>query len=271
VSNLLQKLADELERAREVSRQVSDHIWGTYEIDREAVGEFLDTRLPELEDYEHDLILSPLFTPKLADQALFADLLGTKGIPKSEWPALVEQLALRPTRAQLVTSDNHQHVVVLREVVLERYVHRLRLDGVIPDAILDLLNHGAFAAERPTLLAVARRAIWENDKRRNILATYLTSAARRNGYQSGDGVQLLRLVEDYKPTDVAHLMERIPVWQEALRIEIETADSPKPFFSNSVQADHGGERDQRQQDSARVAAKKSDFAFLDRLHQLVID
>jgi hypothetical protein len=119
-------------------------------------------------------------------------------------------------------------------------------------------------------LAIARRAIWESDGRRNILETYLTAASRRNGYETGDGVQLLRLVEDYKPADVARLMERIPVWQEALRVEIETADDPKPFFSNSVKADHGGERDTRQRDSARLAAKKNESAFLDRLHHLLI-
>lgn len=271
VSKLLEKLAEELERPREVTRQVSDHIWGTYEIDRDAVGDFLDTRLPDLEDYEHDLILSPLFTPKLADQALFAELLGNESVPKEQWPSLIQQLAARPTRAQLVTSDEQGHVVTLRDVILERFVHRLRLDGSIPESLLNLLEQPSFAAERPTLHAIARRAVWESEGRRNILITYLSAASSRNQYQSGDGVQLLRIAEDYKPADVAHLMERIPVWQEALRIEIETADNPKPFFSNSVQADHGGERDQRAQDSSRLALKKNEFAFLDRLHHLLID
>ena len=264
-------LAEELERPREVTRQVSDHIWGTYEIDRDAVGDFLDARLPELEDDEHDLILSPLFTPKLADQALFATALGTESVARAKWPALVEQLAARPTRTPLVTSDNKSHVVTLRPVIIERYVHRLRLEGMSPDSVFSLLNQQIFAAERPTLLAIARRAIWENDGRRNILVSFLTAAERRNGYETGDGVQLLRLIEDYKPADVAHLMERIPIWQEALRVEIETADNPKPFFSNSVQADHGGERDTRQRDSARLAAKKNESVFLDRLHHLLID
>ena len=271
MSKLLETLATELERPREVTRQVSDHIWGTYEIDRDAVGDFLDSKLPELEDYEHDLILSPLFTPKLADQALFAELLGNESVPKEQWPPLIQQLSSRPTRAQLITSDKQVHVVTLREVVLERYVHRLRLEGSIPESVLGLLEQAPFAGERPLLKAIARRAIWESDSRRNLLTTFLTAAGRGNRYESGDGVQLLRLAEDYKPSDVAHLMERIPVWQEALRVEIETADHPKPFFSNSVQAEHGGERDQRQQDSSRLSVKKSEFAFLDRLHHLLID
>jgi len=270
VSKLIETLAEELERPREVTGQVVDHIWGTYEIDRDDVGDFLDARLPSLEDYEHDLILSPLFTPKLADQALFAELLGKESVPKAQWPALIQQLAARPTQARLVTSDNQRHTVTLRDVILERYVHRLRLDGEISESLLSLLEQAAFTAERPTLKAVARRAVWENDARRNILTTYLTAAGRSSVYQPGDAVRLLQLEEDYKPGDVAHLMERIPVWQEALRQEIETSSNPKPFFSGEVQANHGYDRDQRQEDNSRISAKKSEFAFLDRLHQVLI-
>jgi hypothetical protein len=270
VSKLLETLAEELERPREITPQVVAHIGGTYEIEREGIGDFLDSKLTGLEDYEHDLILSPLFTPKLADQALFAELLGNESVAKEEWPALIKQLVTRPTRAQLVTSDRQRHTVTLREVTLERYVHRLRLEGAIPEAVLNLLGHSSFVAELPHLKAIVRRAIWENTGRQEILVRYLTSATRDGLYQPGDGLQLLRVAEDYKPADVANLVERIPAWQEALRIEIETAGHPKPFFSNSVQADHGGERDQRQQDNLRLSAKKAEFAFLGRLHQALI-
>ncbi len=269
--NLIETLAEELERPRDVTRQVSDHIWGTYDIDRDAVGSFIDTRLQDLEDYEHDLILSPLFTPKLADQIVFAELLGQGSVPKAEWPALTQQLSARPTRAQLVTSDGARHAVILREVLLERYVHRLRLDGSVPDAVWRLLDQEPFAVDRATLKAISRRAIWDSEARRNILATYLTAAGHHKLYQPGDGILFLQLAEDYKPVDLPHLMERIPLWQEALRQEIDTADNPKPFFSGAVQANHGFDRDQRQPDNSRMALKKIEFQFLARLHQLLMD
>ena len=268
VSKLIETLAEELERPREVPPRVSDHIGGTYEIDHDAVGDFLNAKLTGLEEYEQDLILSPLFTPKLADQALFAELLGKGSVPKTEWPALVQQLAARPTRAQLVTSDKELHTVTLPEVILERYVHRLRLDGAIPEPLWRLLEQELFAADRPTFKAIARRAIWESDARRNILATYLTAAGRHNLYHSGDGIQLLQFAEDYKPKDVAGLMERILQRQEALRQEIETADNPKPFFSGEIQAGHGFDRDQRQA-GGRISEKQNEFAFLGRLHQVL--
>jgi hypothetical protein len=270
VAELIETLIEELERPREVTGQVMEHIGGTYEIERDAVGEFLDNKLPELEDYEHDLILSPLFTPKLADQALFAEVLGKESVPRLKWPEIIAQLAARPTKAQLITTDKSRHAVVLREVVLERYVHRLRLEGSIADSVFTTLQNEAFAAERPLLKAIARRAIWEKPERGEILARYLSAASERQTYETGDGLQLLRIAEDYKPSDIAHLMERIPRWQEALQSEIDTGGNPKPFFSGTVQFHHGGDRDQRQQDNARLEAKQKDLAFLARLQQVLI-
>lgn len=270
VATLLELLTSELERPRVVTRQVLDHVAGTYEIEREAIGEFLEERLPNLEDYEHDLILSPLFTPKLADQALFAGLLGDETIPRDRWPGLIQQLASKPTLGSLVTDDKQTHRVTLREVTLERYIHRLRLDGTIDKEVLRLIEGDAFSAERAELKAICRRAVWENDDRRDILVHFLLAAEQRGEYEPGDAVDLLRIVEDYKPANVANLIERIPPWLEGLRQEIRAAGEPKPFFSGATQMAHGGDRDKRQQDTRTLEAKKKEFVFLERLHRLLV-
>src|SRR5262245_7060300 len=98
--SILETLATELERPRELSARVLNYIEGTYSVDKDAVGVFLVQELPKLEDYEVDLILSPVFTPKLADQSIFADLLGSDPIPREQWPGLVQSLVARPTYAQ---------------------------------------------------------------------------------------------------------------------------------------------------------------------------
>ena len=269
MSKLTETLAAELERPRELSARVVNYIGGTYDIDQDAVGPFLLAELPKLEDYEVDLILSPVFTPKLADQAVFAEVLGGDSIPREQWPALIQQLASRPTRGQLVTPDGRSHSVILREVVLERYVHRLRLDGTISESLLKLIERTPSPADRPMLKAVARRAIWENDSRRDILACYLRSGAGHDSYRSADAVELLNWVESYKPADVADLLARIPSRQQALQSEINTAFGPKPFFDGRVQEMHGGDRDQRRQDDVRMSAKENELAFLGRLQQIL--
>src|ERR1041385_4671412 len=109
VPDLLETLAAELERPRQITTQGLNHVVETYGIPRDQIASFLATELAKLEDYEIDLVLSPLFTPTLRDQAVFAELLGRDSFPSGQWPALVQQLAARPTRAQLVTEDGATH------------------------------------------------------------------------------------------------------------------------------------------------------------------
>ncbi|MSU63917.1 MAG: hypothetical protein EXS31_16245 [Pedosphaera sp.] len=269
MSSLLDTLAKELERPRELPAQVANHLASTYDIGRDAIGRFLTADLLKLEDYEIDLILSPVFTPTLNDQAIFAELLGRDSIPTQEWPALVGQLFSRPTHAQLVTADGLTHTVPLREVSIERYVHRLRLDGTVPGALFKLIDHLAPIADRPLLKAVARRAIWNDDARQQILVRYLTNTVGADSYLVDDVPEVLRLAETYQPSDTADLLARIPRWQQVLRHGIDVAADPKPFFNERVQELHGGGRDQRPTERSRINAKQSELAFLDRLKQIM--
>jgi hypothetical protein len=268
VSKLLETLAAELERPRELPARVIHYICGTYDVDPDAVGSFLINELSKLEDYEIDLILSPVFTPRLADQALFAELLNGDSVPQNQWPGLTQQLAARPTCAKLVTADSQSHSVPLREVTIERYVHRLRLEATIPETILSLINSTP-SAEQPMLKAIARRPIWEPGARRIVLERYLATALERGNYSIADALELLNLVENFKPSDIADLLERIPRRKQVLQGEIDAAGGPKPFFSSQVQELHGGGRDQRRQDDARVAAKQNELEFLGRLQQIL--
>jgi hypothetical protein len=269
VSPLTEALTTELERPRELSPRVLNYISGTYDIDNSAIGLFLIERLPGLEDYEIDLILSPVFTPRLSDQAVFAELLGSESVPRDQWPDLIQQLAGRPIRAHLLTADGHAHRIPLRTVTLERYVHRLRLEGTIPKTVLELIHRIEPASEHPVLKAVARRAIWETAGRGKILSRYFTSATARAIYGVSDVLALLDMVESHKPADVAELLAGIPARKEVLRAQISNSGTGKMFFNPRVQEMHGGDRDQRRQDDSGVSAKQNEIAFLSRLEQVL--
>jgi hypothetical protein len=262
---LLDTLAAELEHPRTLSAQVINHIIGTHSIARDEIGIFLENDFTKLEDYEVDLVLAPLFTPTLSDQSIFAALLESESVPASQWPGLIQSLTARPTRAQLVTEDGQTHAVPLRDVVIERFVNRLRLNGSISKPILDAITELAPATDQPTLKAIARRAIWEHASRAEILNHYLTATLTNNTYHLDDVVQLLKLVETYQPADQAELRVLIPHWLKVLQQEISEASGPKPFFNERVQDLHGGGRDQRRQDNSRVTAKENERAFLERL------
>jgi len=229
------------------------------------VGSFLVSELPKLEDYEIDLILSPLFTPTVRDQAVVAELLGRDSITAGNWPEIIQQLVARPTRAQLVTEDGQAHSVPLRAVTLERYVHRLRLDATIPEPLFQLIAHFPTAAYRPVLKAIARRATWEGPARCEILVRYLVNTGGSEVFNGEDAIELLKLVETYEPVDLSDLLAHIPHWLQVLRQEINESGGGKPFFNERVEELHGGGRDQRRQDNSRLTAKESERAFLERL------
>lgn len=261
---LLETIAAGLERPREVTAQVVKHLNDAHGVGREAAGAFLDAELSKLEDYEVDLILAPLFTPTLNDQASVAELLGDQSVSGAQWPDLVRQLVARPTCAQLRTEDDVVHRIPLREVVVERYVQRLRLDGTIAAEVFQLIGSLPQPTGRALLKAIARRTIWEKTGRRAILARYLTAVG--DAFHADEAGALLKLVETYEPADPADLLGRIPHWQQVLRQEINESGA-KPFFNERVEELHGGGRDQRRQDSSRVAAKESELVFLTRLQQ----
>ena len=268
MSRLLETLIAELERHRELSSRVVNYITGTYEVDIDALGSFLVEKLPGLEDHEVDLILSPVFTPRLHDQAVFADLLGSESIPRDRWPAIVQELAARPTRAQLVTPDGRAHVVPLPEVAIERYVHRLRLEGTISPFVLDRIASISAVSEHPMLKAIARRAVWENKGREQILACYLTNAASRVMYSLGDTLDLLDMLESHKAVDVTDLLAQISARREVLKTQISTGSGAKFFFSPRIEEMHGGDRDQRSNQDAGTAPKERELALLNRLEQV---
>jgi hypothetical protein len=264
---LLETLAAELEHPRELTSQVLRRLSGTYDVvEREGVGPFLAERLSGLEDDEIDLLFSPLFTPGIGDQAVIADRLGREAVAKNLWPDLTAQLVSRPVVAHF-TLDGASFRVPLRAVTVERFLHRLRLDGAIPDALFALIER-APAGDRPTLQAIARRAVWDAGARRGILERYLANAIARGDYTLSDACDLLGLVESHKPPDADHLLTQLPRWRETLQRVLDTGLSgPSPFFSQHTEYQHGGERDQRVVDQSRVQAKRNELDFLRRLEE----
>ncbi len=265
MQSVVDLLSAELERPRALPGQVARHLNATYGVSRDAVGEFLDRELEGLEDYEIDLILSPVFTPTLNDQALFAPALGGQGLAPADIAALVQQLVARGTVTPLVTDDGQTHRLRLREVSIARYVERLRLDGAIPEDLLGLILKDVPEGERGIVLAVARRAVWTLPSRTNLLNDYLQRATASADFRSEDLLTLLRLVETYEPRDLPEFQSRLPGWIEAVRQEGAAAAQPKPFFNERVEDMHGGGRDQRRGADPRAAAREAEWKSLQRL------
>lgn len=266
---LTTRLAEELERPRPLPAQVVRHLTTTYDLDTEALGAFLSDRLDGLEDYEVDLILSPMFTPAFSDQALFAPMLGTEALSPATVDALIESLARRPTNARLITDDGVTHRSKLRPVTIERFVRRLRLEGSVPEPLSRQLATAAPESDRALALAVARRAIWNLPGRQALLGRYLEQAQARGAWSATDLLTLLRLTETYEPAGLDDFLSRLPGWIESVRRDITSASSPKPFFNERVEDLHGGGRDQRRSNDKQAAQNQATLLSMQQLRQML--
>lgn len=264
VEALFEQLIIELERPRALGAQTVRCLTDHFGLGREEVGRFLEEQLPRLDEFEIDLLLSSLFTPKLADQAVFAGILVQQALPAANWPALIARLAARPTSGGLIDAGGVAHRFNLQTVTLERYVHRLRLDGSVDAGIAGLIAAEFSPGQHPTLLAIARRAIWNTESRRETLRRVLNSDGTTE-CRLADAIELLKLMETSEASGIPDLLARIPAWEEVLRGQISGASQPKTFFNEQVRYMHGGGRDQRPSGDPALAAKQAELEFLGRL------
>lgn len=266
---VLDRLVKELERPRDLTAQTLRYLDSTYGVGREGAGAFLEERLPEIDDAELDLALSAQFTPKLADQAVFASLLGADGVPAGELRDWVVRLERRPTLGHLITPDGVSHEFRMRSVTLERYVLRLRLEATIPEVTFRLIQSLCPDADQPVILAIARRAVWTTEGRRELLRLFLAGAYAGDPPASGDAEAFLALMETSEPENLDDARSRLPAWEQVARTQWSGSDQPSPFFNERVQDLHGGGRDQRGPNEVLRARKKAELEFLGRLRQIL--
>jgi hypothetical protein len=262
-------IAGELEKNRLLLNQVVDHVSSRHETSRDELGVFLEERVEGLEEFEIDLLFSAQFTPTLVDQSAFSELLDEEQLEREKWAALVAALTGRPTVASLETEDGQRHSVQLTDVTIERFVTRLNLDSQIPDPLGKMLDNLPPETDRTLLKAIARRPVFRDEGRCELLFRFLLQTTTEDSYSAPDAVDFMDLVEAYKPIDAADMLSRIPNWLEILENEVTAASQPKPFFADRVQELHGGGRDQRRADESLIDRKQRNIDFLKRL-QIVL-
>lgn len=259
----------DLSAPRALPPQVIVHLAAHHDVEMENVGEFLSVQLPGLEDYHFDLILSPAFTPKLEDQARYSPLLQSGPVPSDQIAPLIRSLELRPTVARFSLPAGGECLVPLREVILDRYVRRLQLEKVVPEPVAECIRHLVPKADQDRLHAIARRPVWQEAWRSALLLHALTSSLKREAFAIADFELLLRLVEQYEPSQASELMEWLPEIVQGMETEIAQHSVPKPFFSDRIREMHGGTRDHRASNQSAIEGRIDEIAALRRLGELL--
>ncbi len=224
---------------RVATAQVLDHILAQHEITSEKVNSWLAEDLAQLEPYELDLLLSPLFTPDFATRLLFEPCLGAGRLTPGEVDDLVERLDSDGLKFTLLHEGASVPTVVPR-VAIDRFIRLLHLDAPLPD------EARAEIAELPAELPAEvhcffRDRAWQRSSSRKLIPDLLDAALRAGP----DVTDYMRFITDFirthRPTTREECVVFLGNLAEAYEADLKKYETGvRSFFNVELQTAHAG-------------------------------
>jgi hypothetical protein len=152
-----------------------------------------------LEEYEAELLLSPLFTPSNNDRAMCEAALSPSGITAET----LEELFLQLSQAKLscpVIYGLTTGSMDIPDIIIERYLRLLGLTTKISEPIAELLETVVESDNRNHAFCLARRPVWGSSKGCDVLAVCLKKMQSKNSFSINKMDFLTGFVRTYRPT-----------------------------------------------------------------------
>jgi hypothetical protein len=218
-----------------LSPQVLSYLLAHYDVEGVDVLPWLRDRLPGLEGYEHDLLLSPLFTPDVEDRLRYEEALAEGCLEKGGVEEILGRLAAEKACFELA-HDGESLPVPVHPVLVARYVRLLHLDSALP-----LVEAAAF---RPLAVAVRvplRDRAWQRPQSRALLPALLM-AAKGTGLDFTEQVVFLTdFVRSHRPSSLAECTAFLENTAKAYEVDLEKHRSgSRPFYDPELKGSHAG-------------------------------
>ncbi|MBF0379442.1 MAG: hypothetical protein HQL69_00365 [Magnetococcales bacterium] len=155
--------------------------------------------IAQLEEYEAELLLSPLFTPNSEDKAECEAALSPSGITTETLNSLFMQLTQEKLSCQVVYGLSNG-TLTIPDIIVERYLRLLGLTGKISDSIVDLLEAVVDSDNRNRAFSLARRPVWNKSTSSDVLAICLEKMQEKNSFSLNKMNFLTEFVRTYRPT-----------------------------------------------------------------------
>lgn len=247
---LLDLVAADLVRERELTPPVIAHITADYNFSDDQLHRFFAVRLPSLEEYEVELTFSRLFTPDHTAQVRAGALIDAAGLSCEEETALVEALDTRRLTCVL-REGARQFPFPVGRVLVERYVRLLNLRAPLAAEASRLIDKIVPEIDRETARFWCRQPQWQGEERIRLLGDWLAACERCGSFTLDKLAYLTGLVKTYRPHDAADLDRQLTNLTDALdNMEI------SPFFNDELEEIHGAQHEA----SEHAAARRADLA-----------
>ncbi|MEN3037785.1 MAG: hypothetical protein ABDI07_01305 [Candidatus Kryptonium sp.] len=238
---LIEAIQIELTKPRQITEQVLNHILSHYSYTLDQIDKFFNEEIPNLEDYEIDILFSPIFTPKMQDKALFSKILDEIELTERDVEEIIRELEEKNLTARFYIvirkgdeTFEKSFSIPLNKVNLKRYVKLLNLDCK-PSIQLSKAIEAVFKGESDNVKAILRDKFWKEEWREEFLKVYL-------GYIAGHGNMtiekfefLLKILKG-NPTasdiyEIYDLISDVIQWTE---IQVDVLKTGKKQFFNEM-------------------------------------
>lgn len=232
-----------LTRRRALTPQILGFLLAHHEVTGDDVASWLRDHLEDLESYEFDLLLSPLFTPDFAMRVRFEDALGDGCFDKTSVDALVQELASEELPMVLLHEEECIEVT-LPEVMIERFVRMLHLDAPVPEEAL--APEAAFAPLAPEARCCLRDRVWKRPQSRALLPDLLAAAQSVGEASAGEHFAdyvyfLTDFVRSHRPAGLEDCLRFLDNVAEAYQKDLRKHESgSRSFFNDELKASYSG-------------------------------
>ncbi len=175
----------------------------------DAVAGLSSGRVAELEEYEAELLLSPLFTPGDADRAACEAVISPAGLDSASLCNLQDELCAAELSCPVVYGVESGEMRIPC-VVIERYVRLLGLSNPVPDGVAAPLEAVVTDEEQRRLaFSLARRPVWRKSQYAELLAACLAQMGQKSSFSAEKLDFLTSFVRSYRPKSVEKFLESL--------------------------------------------------------------
>ncbi len=227
--------AQALSAPRVLTQQVTQYLLAEHAVPSGEVAAWLREKLPGLESYEHDLLLSPLFTPDFETRLRFEPALGESWLEEDEALDLQRRLASRGLRLALLHEADRLEFA-LPEVLAERFLRLLHLTAEMP--LDELASVGSPDAEARCHL---RDDAWRRPQSRKLLGWLFPVALRVRSDFPGVLGFLTDFLRSHRPNSAEECIEFMKNLEEALETDLRNHKSgQRSFFDPELKRSYAG-------------------------------
>lgn len=243
-TQLLDLLRKDLSRTREMDDRTAMALSQRLDVEN-PLDAFTPVKMACLEEFEQEILISPMFTPGPEDRHQYEAALSPKGTNMLEQDKMVSTLIQEGIQATLQYCGNTVRMPI-PEVVMSRYVRLLYLDRSVPEDVAQMLvDLAKTEKDRHWALSLARKPVWKSEGTLDVLVQVLEAMRQRTSFSIDKLSFLSDFVRTYRCCGLQRLIHSLENLVESYQTETSHpvfSDTLEDYQVNSIKSEYCGER-----------------------------